>query len=347
MKGVKHTQSTIQNVNFKIDPVVKGAAEGVLSGMGLNMSAYIGMCLRQVAQDRKVPFTQSVDPDFWIAESKVSEAKAYIESGAFSAAFDFYLKARDEFNASVAEAALSAYAERTSDVSQVIMLQIAEKEGKTDLGSVGRIVSAGETLAAEVRNIGKMSRAMTDDEAEGDGWMRFCDAYANGIKSAADKVSEAVNEAFESEAGLRNALDCKPSDLEAKEKTSVLDYIISIVLDVADKHPSNLSMRFIGSSGQAELTTVFDALKSMDDYREFLSKADERLRKSKDEIERTWETTQRRILDLIRVKNGVPETQNITQVMPKPEKNLSPDEMIEQAETFKKIMGILNDEDED
>lgn len=348
MKGIKDIQTTVQNVNIKIDPVVKGAAEGVLSGMGLNMSAYIGMCLRQVAQDRKVPFTQSVDPDFWIAESKVGEAKTYIESGAFSAAFDLYLRMKNEFNDSCGKAALSAYANRDSDIPRFITLQLAEAEAKRDLSSVSNIISTGEALAVKARSVGELFMAdAKDDEAGGEGGKRFCDAYAEGVESAAKKASETAAEALESEASLRSVIDCEPSNLTTDEKASVLDYIISTVLDVASEHPSNLSMRFIGSGGQPELAHVFDALKAMEDYREWLSKADERLQKNKDEIARMDEVSHQHLLDLIRAQNGVPGTQNITQVMPKPEKNLSPDEMIEQAEAFKKIMQILNDENED
>lgn len=347
MKGIKDIQTTVQNVNIKIDPVVKGAAEGVLSGMGLNMSAYIGMCLRQVAQDRKVPFTQSVDPDFWIAESKVGEAKTYIESGAFSAAFDLYLRMKNEFIESYGKAALSAFADRDSDIPKFITWQLAGAEAKTDLSSVSNIISAGEALAVKARSAWELFMANAkDDEAGGEGGKRFCDAYAEGVESAAKKASETAAEALESETSLRSVIDCEPSDLTTEEKASVLDYIISTVLDVASEHPSNLSMRFIGSGGQSELAHVFDALKATEDYREWLSKADERLQKSKDEIARMEEASHQHLLDLIRANRGIPSVQNLTQVMPKPERNLSPEEMIEQAETIKEVMRILSDENE-
>lgn len=348
MKGIKDIQTTVQNVNIKIDPVVKGAAEGVLSGMGLNMSAYIGMCLRQVAQDRKVPFTQSVDPDFWIAESNVGEAKTYIESGAFSAAFDLYLRMKDEFIDSCRKAALSAFSGSDSDMPTFLLSQLAEAEAKTDLSSVSNIISSGEALANKARSAWEFFMAtMKDDETSGEGEKRFCDAYAEGVESAAKKASETVAEALESEASLRSVIDCEPSNLTTDEKASVLDYIISTVLDVASEHPSNLSMRFIGSGGQSELAHVFDALKAMEDYREWLSKADERLQKSKDEVARREEVSHQHLLDMIRASKGIPSFQNLTQVMPKPERNLSPEEMIEQAETIKEVMRILSDENED
>ena len=75
-------------VNFRVDPVVKESAEAVLSGMGLNMSSYIGLCLRQLAQERTVPFTLAVDPKFWAAEEAVSSAMRIIEAGQFERAVE-------------------------------------------------------------------------------------------------------------------------------------------------------------------------------------------------------------------------------------------------------------------
>lgn len=68
-------------VNFKVDSIVKESAESVLAGMGLNMSSYIGMCLRQVAQDARIPFTPSVNAEFWIGEAAVSKAAKVADSG--------------------------------------------------------------------------------------------------------------------------------------------------------------------------------------------------------------------------------------------------------------------------
>ncbi|MFR3275899.1 MAG: type II toxin-antitoxin system RelB/DinJ family antitoxin [Sutterella wadsworthensis] len=91
MKEIKDTQITAQNVNFKIDPVVKESAESVLANMGLNMSAYIGMCLRQLAQDREIPFTQKADPGFWAAEYRTYKVKRIIDSGIIKPVLDLYV----------------------------------------------------------------------------------------------------------------------------------------------------------------------------------------------------------------------------------------------------------------
>ena len=93
MKAVKDnqtTQTTIQNVNIKIDPVVKESAESVLANMGLNMSAYIGMCLRKLAQDREIPFTQKADPEFWATEYRAYKTKRIVDSGIIKPVLDLY-----------------------------------------------------------------------------------------------------------------------------------------------------------------------------------------------------------------------------------------------------------------
>ncbi|WP_144744274.1 type II toxin-antitoxin system RelB/DinJ family antitoxin [Enorma burkinafasonensis] len=90
MKATKDTQVTIQNVNLKIDPVVKESAESVLANMGLNMSAYIGMCLRQLAQDREIPFTQKADPEFWATEYRAYKTKRIVDSGIIQPAINLY-----------------------------------------------------------------------------------------------------------------------------------------------------------------------------------------------------------------------------------------------------------------
>lgn len=70
-------------VNFKIDVVVKEAAEATLSSMGISTSAYLGMCLRQLAQERKLPFVFEADPEFWITEAQVGRAAELVRSGLF------------------------------------------------------------------------------------------------------------------------------------------------------------------------------------------------------------------------------------------------------------------------
>ena len=99
-------------------------------------------------------------------------------------------------------------------------------------------------------------------------------------------------------------------------------------------------MRFIGIGNRSALNAALSFVDSFNQYRDWLSKADERKQRRDEEQDR-------RFHDLVRAVNGTSSVQNLTQVMPKSERNLSSEEMIEQAETFKKIMGILNDEDDD
>lgn len=332
MKGIKDTQASIQNINIKIDPVVKEAADGVLSGMGLNMSAYIGMCLRQVAQDRKLPFAQTVNPDFWAAEASVSAAKSYIDSGAFESAAEFTAKLRRHLEEATERAELEAW-KRTpkEELSSVLWGSVVDHFDSLDISSVGKILSQTTKLPEFASNYA---------EVVGSDQRSFFDAFAEALESAVPAITDAVDSAFESDARLRDVLSCDPSDLTIEEKADALDEIITTVITAANDHPSNLSMRFIGIGNRSALNDALSFVDSFNQYRDWLSKADERKQRRDEEQDR-------RFHDLIRAVNGTSSVQNLTQVMPKSERNLSSEEMIEQAETFKKIMGILNDEDDD
>lgn len=96
--STKSNDQAPQSVNFKIDPVVKEAADSVLSGMGLNISAYVGMCLRQVAQDRKVPFKPTTNPGFWLGEEEVSKAIKILKNEYLEDFWYFHLKSTNRLN---------------------------------------------------------------------------------------------------------------------------------------------------------------------------------------------------------------------------------------------------------
>lgn len=73
--------STDSNINLIVDDVVKSASEAVLNHMGVSVDTYLTMCLRQVAQDRQIPFTPSYDPQFWEDEKDVNLASAMLSPG--------------------------------------------------------------------------------------------------------------------------------------------------------------------------------------------------------------------------------------------------------------------------
>lgn len=289
MKGIKDTQATIQNVNIKLDPVVKSSAEGVLSGMGLSMSAYVGMCLRQLAQDRRIPFAQTVDPDFWITETRVSAAKAHIDSGAFEAAWSLFVKVRDEFwkaHKDAGTSALNASIAQSDDLEFLtlwpLLNLLSEEDNRADLGSIGKVVAYGKQRPGTVRD----KKALMEPYPNGHLAVPLIDSFANAIEAVADATIGAIDAALESEACLRDAIDGNPSELTDEEKAAALDAIIFLVLDVADDHKTNLSMRFVGSGGQAKLEEVFACLRLAKQYQEWVSKADERVRKLRDDFER-------------------------------------------------------------
>lgn len=345
MKGNKDTQATIQNVNIKLDPVVKGSAEGVLSGMGLSMSAYVGMCLRQLAQDRKIPFAQTVDPDFWVTEAKVSAAKAHIDSGAFEAAWELFEKVHNEFKKARDNAFVSAFkasGAKSDDPDYAAIVNIANLMGddheKSDLGSISKVVTYGKQYPESARRC----IPIVEQGAFGRLGAPYLDSFASALEEAADAIADTINATLESEACLREAIGGDPSELDDEKKAEAIDAIIFSVLDVADDHPSNLSMRFVGSGGQATLDLVFAHLKNLNELKEWVSKADERVRERKNDRERLAERQHREFMDLIRANNGTPSVQNVTQVMPQPERTASREELIAQAETYRDVMRILN-----
>lgn len=353
MKGIKDTQSTIQNVNIKLDPVVKGSAEGVLSGMGLSMSAYVGMCLRQLAQDRRVPFAQTVDPDFWVAEAKVNAAKAHIDSGAFDAAFGAYDKAASELQDLLRRASAEAISKTVAEFGpmryEVLAAAqlISDHEDGLDLSSAGKVARIAKEYARELRRGGEAIQGTNADEAVGRMQRFLYDVYADGIEASCGKVGDIIDSAFDANTCLRDVLNRDPSEFTIEEKANAIDDVISTVLDVAEEHTSNLSMRFVGSGGQTALKSVFDALKWMREYREWLSKSGERVRQRKEERERSDERHHQHLVDLIRANGGTPDIQNVTQVMSQPERIMSHEEWIEQAKTAAEVMRILNGEDAD
>lgn len=349
MKGSKDTQATIQNVNIKLDPVVKGSAEGVLSGMGLSMSAYVGMCLRQLAQDRKIPFAQTVDPDFWVTEAKVSAAKAHIDSGAFEAAWELFEKVHNEFKKASDNAFVSAFkasGAKSDDPDYAAIVNINNLMGddreKIDLGSISKVVACGKRFSEYVRQ----ASSIAEQGAGGRLCASYLDSFASALEEATDATVDAIDAAIESEACLRDAIGGDPSELDDEKKAEAIDTIISSVLDVADDHPTNLSMRFVGSGGQAKLDEVLACLRFIKQYQDWVSKADERVRERKNDRERLAERQHREFMDLIRANNGTPSVQNVTQVMPQPERTASREELIAQAEAYRDVMRIFNGEDE-
>lgn len=284
MKGIKDTQATIQNVNFKIDPVVKGSAEAVLSSMGLNMSAYIGMCLRQLAQDRKIPFAQTVDPDFWAAESQVNTAKSLIDRGVWSAVSELRSEVISGFKKAIeakgAEAYLELFTEASTgkqedfDHAQAIGDGCLNAKLYLDETSIARFISSSKEALDTVNFL--RSACKTDAE------VKFTEDLKAAYESATREATDKISSFFDSDTGIKDVVENNPLTYDDRDKLAIIEEIESTVLNTAERHPSNLAMRFIGS-GQA--SALYEVLATVEERKE----AGDRLANADKELEKRFE----------------------------------------------------------
>lgn len=281
MKGIKDTQATIQNVNFKIDPVVKGSAEAVLSSMGLNMSAYIGMCLRQLAQDRKIPFAQTVDPDFWAAESQVNTAKSLIDRGVWSAVSELRSEVISGFKKAIEAKGAEAYLELLTesyagkqedfDHAQAIGDGCLNVKLYFDETSIARFISSSKE-ALDTINFFR-SACKTDAE------VKFTEDLEAAYESATREATDKISSFFDSDTGIKDVVENNPLTYDDRDKLAIIEEIESTVLNTAERHPSNLTMRFIGSGQTSALYEVLATVKERKEAGDRLANADKELEK--------------------------------------------------------------------
>ena len=249
---LKQNEETVQNVNFKIDSVVKSSAEATLSSMGLNMSAYIGMCLRQLAQDRKIPFAQTIDPDFWTIEAQVSEAKSYIDSGMFSTIIELKTSLADKW-AVLSKETLSSFTFGSGNSDSV-----------SDSGLVAAFFLLGD-WSFDKRSLSSLHESLDEFSLRCDkvcelakGWHNLV-LVKNFSKEMADYLNQKVDELFNENEYLKQCLNTDVENINDADKRKILDDIYYTVINVAKRYKTDFSMRFIGASKQNILQTVFSA----------------------------------------------------------------------------------------
>jgi addiction module RelB/DinJ family antitoxin len=250
---LKQNAEAIQNVNFKIDSVVKSSAEATLSCMGLNMSAYIGMCLRQLAQDRKIPFTQTVDPDFWVIEAQVSEAKSYIDSGAFAAVAELLDESKKTARDIFFENSCTFLGEGDwgglPPETYTILYQLSELIGYIPIE----------------RDIDKLYLILDKISSLSTPYEKKCESqlfttYKNSATKSIDYLTQKIEELFNKNECIKELLNTDVENIDIADKRKILDDIYSTVINVAKCYKSNLSMRFAGASKQKIVETVFSAV---------------------------------------------------------------------------------------
>lgn len=222
-------------ISFKVDSVVKESAEAVLTGSGLSTSAYLGMCLRKLAQGGEVPFDLKVDSMFWIGEAKVSKAATYIKSGAFHEALAIQSEVGKLFEMEISEFLLKlACDDGTDEVTRV-----ASKDFLTN----GYIPLASTSIS--------LIRSCVDRVAllVGSSGHPSADDLASRIRDIANQAGERAASLF----GKSKILDLSEeptvgNDVEGSAwNVELVDSIVATVLDTYEKNRDQLAMRFVGS----------------------------------------------------------------------------------------------------
>lgn len=222
-------------ISFKVDSVVKESAEAVLTGSGLSTSAYLGMCLRKLAQGGEVPFDLKVDSMFWIGEAKVSKAATYIKSGAFHEALAIQSEVGKLFEMEISEFLIKlACDDGTDEVTRV-----ASKNLLTN-GSIPLASTSISLIRSYVDRVALLTGSSGHPSA---------DDLASGIRDIANQAGERAASLF----GKSKILDLSEeptvgNDVEGSAwNVELVDSIVATVLDTYEKNRGQLAMRFVGS----------------------------------------------------------------------------------------------------
>lgn len=281
-------------VNFKIDVVVKEAAEATLSSMGISTSAYLGMCLRQLAQERKLPFSFEADPEFWIAEAQVGRAAELLRSGLFEKTIELRKRAGEHIVAETAKIrprlvedlqACRASMNPDDDLERTCYENFraffagfdAEIGGKNFNGLVRYFSNREMTLFLEnallnypwAKAVRETLSTLCSEEGHflAQSIIDFC--TAEEINSSTGKM---------------------PAQETVLDLASKLDEIIDTVLDEYEEHGSSFSLRFVGAESyitivQKALADKKEALECLEEYgiAAMQEKRSERLKQEVDE----------------------------------------------------------------
>lgn len=267
--------STDSNIDLVIDDVVKSASEAVLNHIGVSVDSYLTMCLRQVAQDRQIPFTPSYDPQFWEDEKDVSLAVRYVESGAFSIAVSAY---NDLFK--VIQATSKACLEKAvKDVEKIVGeegLKDAAK-GKSELWSIELSPVVPRDFLTMIQSvddyIGRLKRRAdrfrNPMDVESPEWVMsaVCDSYADALLEERPAFFRSLEVLFEDHECLQALLPAAPSYISLEAKAECLDKVCKRVVDTARDHPLHLMMRFHGEDGRRHFESLTASMKDNVTYR--------------------------------------------------------------------------------
>lgn len=231
-------------ISFKVDSVVKESAEAVLTGMGLNTSAYLGMCLRKLAQSREIPFDLRVDSEFWVKEAQVATAASYLKTGLFAGANhvrrDMLMAADDCITESVVNMGKEAAAHRgdTDKIDAIVIAMKALREGACMFRA-----SSPEQMLIFAHNFPMLFEADVPGLAES---ASLCTDPLDHISEGMEKV---LNDFFCSPETIETLEDLglsAPSE-DPMDRAKAIESYLCTVLDAYADNGAQLAMRFVGS----------------------------------------------------------------------------------------------------
>lgn len=277
MRTAKDAQVTIQNVNLKIDPVVKESAESVLANMGLSMSAYIGMCLRQLAQNREIPFTQKADPEFWATEYRAYKTKRIVDAGIIEPMSKLYsdiLRSIPKMKGQLEEELLAAQAKGTAPEMIKIAGNLLDGSSPFDKDIANVHARIGIVLAT----IPRFVEIFSGDE----NILRPFATYKAALESLDAKIIDSCYEIASDASGVNTTIKelfCTVFDIDASEadtftvtrenSVTLVAPLFSYAIDAYDENPGSITLRYTGQIGGSALAM---ALSNASDYRMLLCK---------------------------------------------------------------------------
>ena len=266
--------ATDSNISLVVDDVVKSASEAVLNHMGVNVDTYLTMCLRQVAQDRQIPFTPSYDPQFWEDEKDVNQAVRYVESGAFSIAVSAY---NDLFKA------IQATSKACLEKAQRSVEEIADEEVHKDAERMSRlwsiqlkpydpcnILDLVQSVDYYIDGLKRRANRYRDQmDVKSPDWVAsaICDLYADALSEERPALFRSLEVLFEDHECLQALLPAAPSDILLEAKAVCLDKVCKRVVDTARLHPLRLKMRFYSEDGRRHFESLTASMKDNVAYR--------------------------------------------------------------------------------
>lgn len=254
--------------SLSIDPIVLETAEQVLSGIGISMSSYIEMCLRQVAQSATVPLSPLDDPEFWMAERAIRAVYHKYETGEYHAAKKLIEEISEELNTRYMNFAMHLIGSQpTGNTNQLPALMMLEEQYISQLDTMDIA-----DLEDRLKSISKIARSsiianvQTAESDEGNETIDTLEMIASFFDSLASYVESAIDLHF-----IHNDAAIPTGNIDAAlshdDKLAYLDEIYNGTLDCAKRWQQQLERHFLYRDGKHALRELERDLIKRDKHR--------------------------------------------------------------------------------